>query len=443
MDQNKPTDLGRIKRHYGEDMMRLCRALFPTILESDGVLFKVIDSSFARSKFLYDDILSNNKIADFQNYIFTYVGIKTDQIPTDKRPEELMKEAGYTLYRCKTEEDINKFKKYYAEGEELCTFKHVSRRLELCHVFFAVKDNVDDIRREDFKINFRDDEYGTSVMSIQFDKTTKSNTLSIKNRYNHTVVNADATLGNNLDNIIPGLTYSFEKYYKLNIVNNKTPNFEMPGYVKANDGKLYKYNYERNHIYYCPNNIIIDNNKVIEDYKNEQFILLDCFLLDLKNKKMIKYDEELPDSFIKTIGKIKDIDISVSRKTKEKKITMKTDKSNIIITIDKFGKITKYMNDNLKRIDDYFLLMNRDLKELVLPNVEYIGNFCFKENRELEKLSLPSIKRIGDYFMGANEKLSRFDVDLNISFGERFMKRNVYVQELLKTTDSKQYVKTS
>ena len=66
MDQNKPTDLGRIKRHYGEDMMRLCRALFPTILENDGVLFKVIDSSFARSKFLYDDILSNNKIADFE-----------------------------------------------------------------------------------------------------------------------------------------------------------------------------------------------------------------------------------------------------------------------------------------------------------------------------------------------------------------------------------------
>jgi hypothetical protein len=101
MDQNKPTDLGRIKRHYGEDMMRLCRALFPTILENDGVLFKVIDSSFARSKFLYDDILSNNKIADFQNYIFTYVGIKTDQIPTDNTPKELMKQAGYTLYECK------------------------------------------------------------------------------------------------------------------------------------------------------------------------------------------------------------------------------------------------------------------------------------------------------------------------------------------------------
>lgn len=439
----EPTDLGRIKKHYGEDMMRLCRTLFPTILESEGVLYRVIDSSFAHSKFLYDDILSNNKIADFQNYIFTYLGIKSDQTPTDKTPKELMKEAGYILYECKSEDDVNQFKKYYAANELLCTFKYVSRRLELCHIFFAVKDNIDDIKRENFKINFRDDEYGTSVISIQFDKGTNTNTLSIKNRYNSTVSNPDATLGNNLDKIIPGLTYSFEKKYGLNIINNKTPNFEMPGYVKASNGKLYKYNYERNNIYYCPNNIIIDNNKVVEDYKNEQFILIDCFLLDLKNKKMIKYDEELPDSFIKTIGNIKDINISVSRKTKEKKVTIKADKSNIIITIDKFGKITKYMNDNLKRIDDYFLLMNRDLKELVIPNVEYIGNFCFKENRELEKLSLPSIKRIGDYFMGTNEKLSRFDVDLGVSFGERFMKRNIYVQELLKTTDSKQYVKTS
>lgn len=149
MDEKKPTDLGRIKRHYGEDMMRLCRTLFPTILEKEGVLYKVIDSSFAHSKLLYDDILDNRKIADFQNYIFTYVGIKSDGVPSDKTPKELMKEAGYTLYHCKTEEDVNRFKKYYSKEKDelLCTFKYVQSRLNLCHVFFAVKDNVDDIKR--------------------------------------------------------------------------------------------------------------------------------------------------------------------------------------------------------------------------------------------------------------------------------------------------------
>ncbi len=443
MKQNEITDLGRIKRHYGEDMMRLCRTLFPTVLEQKGVLFRVLDSSFGRTKYLYDDILKNKKIADFQNYIFTYVGIKYNQTVTKKTPKELMKEAGYTLYECNSVEDVNQFRKYYKKNELLCTFRSVERRLEEFYIFFAVKDNVDEIKREDFKINFRDDLYGTSVISIQFDRQSNCNNISIKNRYNHSVINPDATLGNNLDNIIPGLTYSFEKYYGLNIGNRKISNLYIPGYIKANNGKLYKYNYERNHIYYCPNNIIIDNNKVVDDYKNEQFILLDCFLLDLKNKRVSKYDENIPDSFIKTIGDIKEIKVSVSRKTKEKKITIKTNTSNIIVTIDKYGKIIKYAHDNLKKIEDYFLLMNKDLNELILPNVETIGNFCFKENIELDKLCLPSIKRIGDYFMCSNEKLSRFDVPLDISFGEHFMKNNIYVQELLKAESSKEYVKTS
>ena len=37
-------------------------------------------------------------------------------------------------------EDIQKFKKYYAIGEELCTFS--GGRLNNCYVFFAVKKNI-------------------------------------------------------------------------------------------------------------------------------------------------------------------------------------------------------------------------------------------------------------------------------------------------------------
>ena len=88
------------------------------------------------------------------------------------------KEAGYVLVECYNEEDIQKFRKYYAPGEELCTFK--GGRLNSCRVFFAVKKNVLDIKREDFKKPKREDEYGTSVISIQFTKD-ETNTLSIKN----------------------------------------------------------------------------------------------------------------------------------------------------------------------------------------------------------------------------------------------------------------------
>lgn len=48
-----------------------------------------------------------------------------------------MLKAGYILYECKTKEDIQKFKKYYHENEELCTFN--DNRLDKCHVFLQLK----------------------------------------------------------------------------------------------------------------------------------------------------------------------------------------------------------------------------------------------------------------------------------------------------------------
>ena len=35
-------DLKMIKKKYGEEMMKLCRSLFSTILENDGELFTLI-----------------------------------------------------------------------------------------------------------------------------------------------------------------------------------------------------------------------------------------------------------------------------------------------------------------------------------------------------------------------------------------------------------------
>lgn len=106
--------------------------------------------------------------------------------------------------------------------------------------FFAVKKDVSNIKREDYKEPKREDKYGTSVISIQFTRDM-ANMLSIKNRYNHTVSNPDVTFSNNLDNIIPGLTASFENTYGLKQKNNGN-SLEIPQYVLASDGKYYKYN---------------------------------------------------------------------------------------------------------------------------------------------------------------------------------------------------------
>lgn len=241
----KYKDIELIKHKYGENMAHLCLKLFPTILQNEGELYNIIINSFYPSRFLYDDIVKHNLIIQFQNYIYSFVNRNINYIDTDKKPMELLNEVGYILYECNNQDDIDKFIPFYAPYERLCTFK--ANRLESCYVFFAVKKDVDTIKRENFKQPQRDDKYGTSVISIQFTRG-KCNNLSIKNRYNHTVKNHDATFDNNLDNIVPGLTRSFEQEYNLNIDNNGDRFFELPNYIKANDGKYYKYNYEINNI---------------------------------------------------------------------------------------------------------------------------------------------------------------------------------------------------
>ena len=262
-------DLKIIKKKYGENMMHLCRKLFPTILEKEGILSQVILDSFEASHELYNDLISNNLVVAFENYIYERLDYKTDKIvKITKTPKELLSEAGYDLYECHTEDEIQAFKKYYSPGEELCTFG--GGRLENCYVFFAVKKNIEEIKRANFHNPDRQDLYGTSVLSIQFTRDDAHH-LSIKNRYNHTVVNPDATFSNNLDNIIPGLTDSFEKCYGMAQKCNSN-NFEIPNYVCVGK-KYYKYNYEIDNVYYCPNNIIIDNYEVKRLDKRKIYII--------------------------------------------------------------------------------------------------------------------------------------------------------------------------
>ena len=143
-------DLKKIKKYYGEDMMHLCREMFPTILETPGLLYSLMEKSFAPNHYLYEDILENNLEESFRKHIYSLnENDSKDKVVVNKNPYELMEEAGYTLYECKSEEDIQEFKKYYTLRERLCTFN--GGRLDRCYVFFAVKKNVDEIRRENFK----------------------------------------------------------------------------------------------------------------------------------------------------------------------------------------------------------------------------------------------------------------------------------------------------
>ena len=417
-------DLKVIRKKYGEKMYHFCRESFPTLLEEPGKLSKLLSDNFHESHSLFDDIVANGKESEFKNFIYSLVDVENNnELGMTKTPEELMSEAGYVLVECYNEEDIQKFRKYYAPGEELCTFK--GGRLNSCRVFFAVKKNVLDIKREDFKKPKREDEYGTSVISIQFTKD-ETNTLSIKNRYNHTVVNPDATFSNNLDNIIPGLTESFERYKGI-IQMYKIKNFEIKGYVMANDGKYYKYNYEINNVYYCPDNIIIDNFNV-KRYDKSRYLIIDYFIIDLSNKSMNLYDKKLSDSFCDVIKDINKIEIDNIDSGKKITILGDNNKSLEIIT-DKDGKIISLKMNKIYDIGDKFLSYNTSLQKFTAENLTEVGDDCLCFNNTLQELYFPNLTMVGHQFLICNTSLQKFTAENLIMVGCRFLPYNTSLQK--------------
>ena len=405
-EENIMDDLKLIKKYYGENMMHLCRELFPTILEKEGLLFNTLSSKFHPYKYIVEDLTkypNRNDIEIFKEIILMAIDSKKskESLPkTDKTVRELLDEAGYILYECHSEEDIQRFKKYYAPGEELCTFN--GDRLNTHHVFFAVKKNINEIKRENFNNPSRQDEYGTSIISIQFSRGD-SNNLSIKNRYNHTVSNPDATFSNNLENIIEGLTYAFEKEYNLHITQNQFLKDELQDYVLADDGKYYRYNYENNNIYYCPDNIIIDNSKV-KQYDKSRYILFDEYILDMKvpdnkekNLKIALYKEsEFKTKLDKIHTNIKTLEIINNKKYHTKELHINGD---TIITLNKRNSIIGYSNKSIEILDDWFeIASNNELEWIVLPNVKKIGDSCLRNNIKLKFIDLSNVEIIGNYF---------------------------------------------
>ena len=409
---SKSDELKRIKKLYGENFMKLCRSLFPTLLEQEGVLLEILTSSFAtNSRTLYDDIVNNGLEYKLKEYVFSKIDVEDKEKKTkvDKSPYELLDEAGYDLYECKTEKEIQEFKKYYAKGEELCTFR--GGRLDRCEVFFAVKKDVENIKRKNFKKPKREDEYGTSVMGIQFNKKGLC-TVSIKNRYNHTVNNPDATYGNDLDRIIPGLTQSFTNLLEergLELNSSNVEKFAIPGWTVAGDGKYYKYNMEIDGIYYCPKNIIIQNGEVKKLENPEKQILIENFVLDLQNKTLTGYVPKNSDAFLDAFKNIEKIDITKNKEkgTREIIIEKSNQESPITIEIDEHNQIIGYRNLELKELGYFFLWNNKMLTWLDVPNVEKIGNYVLGSNKGLLELDIPNVEDIGREFLENNVRLNK------------------------------------
>ena len=258
-------ELKRIKKIYGERFKNLCRDMFPDILEQEGRLLSILENTFSHNcNSLYQSIVENFLEIDFRDLIYGRQLEITEQkeqvVEENRTPYEILDEVGYNLYECKTEEDIQSYRKYYAPGEVLCTIYN-GGRLATRDCFFAVRKDVDKIRRENFTNPDKQDEYSTSVLGIQFTRDEHS-AVQIISRYNHTVNNPNCTFCNNLDRLASGLKQSFTNLLKERGIDLKQSQldeelFEIPGYTLAVDGKYYKYNMEIDGEYFCPDNIVI------------------------------------------------------------------------------------------------------------------------------------------------------------------------------------------
>ena len=250
-----------------------------------------------------------------------------------------------------------------------------------------------------------------SVISIQFTRGD-NNILSIKNRYNHKVDNPDATYSNNLELITPGLTHSFEKYYGLNINSNYKGNFELDNYVIAKDNKLYRYNYHIRGYFYCPNNIIIDNlgNIITKYQEKEKYLVMDYFIVDIVNKKVLFQDVTIGDSLRNQLKNIKKIEIKRDKENDCKTVNfILDDNTNIYIELNDKNQIIGYTNYNIKTIEDNFLYYNKTLLKINIPNVEEIKDCFLSENICLKEASFPNLRKIGTYFLYNNLFLSSFN----------------------------------
>lgn len=444
-------DLNRIKKLYGEEFAKqFCRPNFSHLIErEDFSLADFLTSIVAPSKYFYEDLIVNNKLDEFRNSIWgMFSEDNSKDIDINETPEELMKKAGYTLYKCNSNRDMLKFQKYYSKGEELCTYDD-HNRINTHTIFWAVKDNAKELKREDFTNPKRQDDYGTSVLSIQFTKGLES-TVSIINRYNLSVKYGDSTFSNNLEKIQPGLTASFKKYYGINLVNGRKK-FKLPGYIVDNNGIYHKVNHKIENIYYCDNNIVIVNG-VAKQFRPEQYILADYYIFDRRNKTVeLLSQSKIQDSFVEQFYNIKKIEAELFEKNKVVKVFCGRDEPIVIIT-NQYGQIISLVNNNVEYLGDGFmcycqsienlelgkvktigddcLLDNRTLKNFQADHLQQIGDRAFCSNTEMEELSLNNTVRFGDLFFTSNKKMKKFSAKKAESFGRESLFNNTGIKFL-------------
>jgi hypothetical protein len=365
-----------------------------------------------------------------------------------KTPEELSKEAGYVFHRTEKPDDVLVFKKDFANGEVLCTYNDVEGRMYNNLVFWLRRSDAETVlragdltqeylkeqsegavlwrnyldgkglKKDDGSYDLSDvrpsrqDPYGTSSMSVQIGK--RGGDISIKNRYNHSVNNPDATFGNDLNSIVDGL---HDAVYNIEGVPKKKQEMRLPDNIVAdNKGRLFKYDREINDIYISKNGYV--DNGVLNLIDKSTQRMIDNYLIDSKNKTALS-----------VTGSGKSILPNINKITFDKDaIKIQSDNGSLNFTLVG-GNIDKLSGD-ITTVGDKFLHLNESLTSVDLPLVTRIGEEFLYFNKSLKSINLPLAQTIGEDFLLFNESLKTIDLPLVQTIGDEFLRRNEILESI-------------
>ncbi len=349
-------------------------------------------------------------------FLASLLNVNEIKVQSELDPFELLKKAGYNAFYADTEKKKNSIKHYYANKEAICTFRD-SERHKNYHIIHCIKEGADKLKRSDFKGHEdRQDEYGTSVISIQILKS--GGFISIKNRYNHTVQGCDQTFDSNPDNIVLGLSDSLKKYFKVDFFTAKE---HLPwGFIMV-DKKILRVYHEEDNVYFG-GSFYVKNGEVIPIQKDYQFFYKG-FLFDLKAKKVSHFfgknqkfvdllNQEMRDKTIQRKKTFLGFDLLLDGK---EFLSFNEDYDVIGArfvraqhlpnhSFEKAEKLMRFEAPNLKTMGDNCLTSTR-LFHLSVPHLVHMGRECFYGGCFVEKLVFDNLKSMGEAcFFGVHSK---------------------------------------
>lgn len=229
--------MGNIKKFVGEYAYNIIKNM---AVDKEAIRKALITPQNARAVF---SELSEFEVKSICTEISNSGTIGQVRETTQEEIIKVFNSIGYDRVIFDDEQEIAECKKYYKQGEVICTYNNLQSRMREYHMLVAIKKNIDKIERAENPQ--RDDEYGTSILNIQIARNGSH--MSIKNRYNHTVQQPDSTLNNNLDMLYMGLQSMVLGYYGFASLSSKKAHYNNI----VNIGNIYlKYHTERNNIYY-------------------------------------------------------------------------------------------------------------------------------------------------------------------------------------------------